>query len=756
MMINTHWLNNKEFNIKDKNKNKHKDKQTSRADAQLSLYFGSGGDSQKELKRSQSHTNLLQNTKSSSSEQTVTGSSIDLSENKEDGNDVDDIYSIVAWQLGHGDSISDGDNPKDDEQKKVSSLSKRNRLKWYKKLFGQKSKPSYQRNKTLDAYSPSKDDETEEGKDSVKNKPKLKRSKSTTNIDKEDELNLNDSPLSIKLKSATNRDIRFECLLYEKKKGKLRYKLIDHTTNKCISSNMAKFDIKDFLSKKRMSIDHELQLIQTIQQYKQTVKDKDNTASSSDTSSSVDSVTVDTEYDEGEDEDSSTFDLHHITTPRTKYNPSSRFMQFQHIISVIFHRYEKHTKRNPYLPNYLSLRKKQQNIENFYREKVADTNTILLITDDNSDNSSGLKRWDSGKLGLKSLLLLKKAKAKQIANANKKIATPASIENANNDTTAFSIKMNLSVQAQSGYSGDESSMMELSSVDNVTHQQDEDTVINDINDGYLTDDEEDEDELNESEEEQTLDDSDASMDSDTFKRILSEAKEIENEAKQQRLRKETKSKTKQSKKGSKSKSKSKQASKKKKDKDDLGSITNASEITYASLKPPSKSKGKRKKSKSKRKGLKKRKKRAPRFMQSKSVTPRKAHKLNYCDLDESQIAKDKDKAKKKNKEDETDKSVKKKRKIRRWRPSVIKRLWPAEMPDNEEDDENMNIYIDELTYNSQPEILNQRLESPGYTKTSHSDVGNLRSPHYLRLKAKNYVNSKAIPVKMLDFSTDDK
>ena len=587
----------------------------SRADAQLNLYFGG---SQRELKHSQSQANLLENIKSSVSASSdpselneddgntqTDESSVYLSENKDD---IDDIYSVVAWQFGHAGSISDGaaiaerdgDNISNGPKRKFSSLTNRKGLKWYKRLFRQKSKPTYNRQCSYDPYQQNNDNIENDDDASLAQKQKLKRSKSTAtlqpyitaDIDTKDEKNPYGSPISIKLQSPTNRDIRFECLLYEKKKGKLRYKLMDHVSNKCICSNVHKFDVKQFLSKHRMSIDHELQLIQTVQQYKQIMlsnplpkelkdkagngngngngnenKNNNLVSSSSDSSSSAESVTLDTDCGGEDDEDSSTFDLYHTTTPRRKHNPSSRFMQFQHIISVIFHRYEKHTKQNPYLVNYLSLRKKQQNIESFYREKVADTVTIPLIAD-NQGSGLSLKEWSSGKFGLKSLIKpnkSKKADSTKIAidnHANTKIALNNDIKNIK-DNSKSEPNVNLTVKLQSkhassGYSGDESSF--ISSMDSTQQPMD-----HDVNDGYLTDDEQEEeeeedDEFNESEDEQSEDDSDESMDSDTLKRILLEAKEIEKKAKKQRKEKKQKTKTKRSKK----KSRSKQASNKKK------------------------------------------------------------------------------------------------------------------------------------------------------------------------------------------------
>ena len=147
-------------------------------------------------------------------------------------------------------------------------------------------------------------------------------------------------------------------------------------------------------------------------------------------------------------------------------------------------------------------------------------------------------------------------------------------------------------------------------------------------------------------------------------------------------------------------------------------------------------------------------------MKSKSQTPRKSHKLKLCDLNESKTEiLDNNTNKNLLSPSKQDKARKKKKKPlfkARIRKSFLSHSHPTE---EDEDDENMNIYIDEWSekrYNSQPEILKQTLSgNKSYIKTSHSDIGSLHSPQYLRLKSKTNCMAQAIPVKMLGFGGDE-
>ena len=793
---------------------------TTRTDAQLNLYFGDG----QRLTHSQSQANLLHsiqsNIKSSSSGSSGSSEQTEINEYDDDDQDeessiysetndndnVDDIYSVVAWQLGHDPercgSVSDGaaiteKQKYNNHQKKRFTLTKRKGLKWYKKLFRQKSNQSYYNsqyhhndNASLGSNVNNKDIDTNQ------NEKELKHSQSTANlkpyisseIDIKNEKNPYGSPISIKLQSPTNREIRFELILYEKR-NKLRYKLMDHLSNKCICSNIKRFDVKKFLSKHRMSIDHELQLIQTIQHYKQVMlsqplpsksskkinNDKKNKlnenmgditnnnsdhellSSSSSTTSDDQSITLDTidaAYIDEDDEESSAFDLYHVTTPRRKYNSSSPFMQYKDIVDIIHNRYEKHTKQNPYLANYLLLRKKQQQIEEFYREKVADQQTIPLIA---NNSVSNLNEWKSGKLGLKCLIKSKQPRNKPIKptvnnnnnRSNNNNNNNSKITKNNQKPINLTANNHLSLNEKSGYSGDESSM--ISSMDNISDSKDNNKHINIINnqtenedaddeyqndDGYVTDDEDEEEddggdeEEEEEDDEQSEDDSDASMDSDTLKRILLQAKEMQKKAKRQRKQSRIKSKSKRSKKKSKHRNKDKE--------DMINDDTN--HITYQSLKPPSLSNGDKSKSKltrkkkgSKRKGLKKRKKtHIPRFMKSKSHTPRKAHKLKTYNLNDATGNNDSEKQRK-----PEQKKIKRKRSFTSSSPSnlynkrnSLKTGFKKRFFSNDNFDENNG----NDTY-----------------ATSQSDIGGtLHSPQYLRVKSKNSL-TKAIPVKMLGF-----
>ena len=119
---------------------------TTRTDAQLNLYFGGNEEEQiknKKLSHSQSQANLFAVKISS------TSNSLESILNDEDNlypSDNDDIYSVVAWQLGHDrvGSVSDGamtKKEKSEQHKKYNQLTNRKGLKWYKKLFRQKTSP---------------------------------------------------------------------------------------------------------------------------------------------------------------------------------------------------------------------------------------------------------------------------------------------------------------------------------------------------------------------------------------------------------------------------------------------------------------------------------------------------------------------------------------------------------------------------------------------------------------------------------------
>eukprot|EP01083_Nonionella_stella_P127519 386255_1 len=645
---------------------------TERVDAQLDLYFG---DSQRELKHSQSQANLLFDSvgKSAIPNASLSACSNSISETEDDreedessvGSDDNDIYSVVAWQFGHQrlGSVSDSATIAEPTSNKHRYATKNSKgLKWHKKLFRRKS--------TIKAYNENNDNNPLQSNAKCENnsetKRELRHSRSSIQLTSDC---TNARPLSIKLQSPTNRKIRFELLLYEKR-NKSKYKLMDHQSSKCVCSNIKRFDVKKFLSKQRMSIDHELQLIQTIQHYKQLMLSK-KLSSNENPDESHDTVsTTSTEDDDDcaldqdimsieDDEDDEAFDLCHVTTPRRKPNPNSRFMQTQNIVNVVYDRYEKHTAHHPCLPNYLSLRKKQEQIETFYRDKVSDEASIMLIADHSCRDI--LKNWCSGKIGLKSATINKKQPLKNPKSADCTVDNVLPVEITQTTETSDVVLL-------------------------------ADTDLELIEDGYISDDEQDEED---EDEDQSEDDSDASMDSDTLKRILDEAKQIEKKAKKQTKQNRIKI----------MKSKGKHVKILSDNKSD------SNRTTYASLKPPtrstecsskkkrSKQSKTRKKGSSKRKGLKRRnKKHIPRFMKSKSHTPRKAHVVMNSD----------------------ENVVQKKKKKRMKTNTVSKRLYALN------DNVDTNVYLDS-----------------GYT-------GNMHSPQYLRLKSQNNL-TKAIPVRVLGF-----
>ncbi len=733
---------------------------TTRLDAQLSIYFGDGMDGLT-LTHSQSQGQALNMKRSLSISPSSTD---DCSVPTEEASSSriysdDDIYNIVAWQLGSQrlGSVSDGEAI-------TESAGKRKGLKWYKKLFrlkrGQK-RPNENKQEPLSIKRNGKIGEERE----------LKHSQSTVQLpaSSKDQNPLNplnpfNSPRSIKLSSPTNRNIRFELLLYEKR-GKLRYKLMDHRRSKssksskspkCLCSNVRKFDVKQFLSKHTMSIDHELQLIQTIQHYKQVmlsrpiprtpikkrkIRSDSNSSSSQSTEDEDVSITLDTDMFE-DDEDESSFDLRHVTTPRRKANPNSRFMQNAHVVHVICNRYEKHTAMSPHLSNYQSLRKKQQQIELFYREKVPDVSTVGIL------QSLQSFAWNTGKNGVKS------TKIKEVKSEKRK----------------------------QRLSGDESSVVSTESNQsnlskNGKMKMVQQTENEDADDELLSEDEEDDDE----EEEPSEDDSDASMDSDTLKRILFESRQLQKKEKKAKKQRKKIRQIRQNKLRTKGKTKKNKKTEEKE--------RTSRHITYASLKPPAndsksgsngsgKSNGqsanhskngkrtKKKESSSKRKGLKKRKKaHIPRFMKSKSHTPRRAHKMNRINLnndneDTRYVPEQRasyphhnihvhDKDQNSYHSDflmDTKLSRNRKKRKRSFRGSLpsknrqnsmkqrMRGFFDADDPDN--------IYVDDLLHNE-----SGKREPPNRV---HSDMGTLNSPQFLRLNTKGAF-AKAIPVRLLGF-----
>lgn len=808
-----------------------------RLDAQLNLYFGEGTDTA--LTHSQSQAQIVRKLSTSSSplssddlNGTRTAVTVDgeppqhlrdhqvVDDDDDDEDETssiysDDIYNVVAWQLGHhrAGSVSDGaaigtDHHSPNHSKSHNTLSTRKGLKWYKKLFRLKRLQNQKHSKLFDVkllqnatQNEAEFDDSANSKNgsNAQNGKSMKRSQSTANLTPfqfddaaqpppdgfDDAANCKNfkSPKSIKLQSPTGRPIRFELLLYEKR-GKSRYKLMDHKSAKCICSNARKFDTKRFLAKHRMSIDHELQLIQTIQHYKQVMlrhgassKNAQNAKSSktskfsknanfendgdrinsegdelhhdlsatcTSTSDSDISITIDTEtlYD---DEDCSSFDQRHTTTPRRNLKADSRFMRFEHIVHSVCHRYEQHTAHSPYLVNYASLRKKQQQIELFYRHKVADSETVALLlpnsqnagnpqnvgndamlspqatnpqnaknaenaktaqnaaTSKMSENGTSsasttsatcpLTTWSTGKSAQKSAAkiapnrnhktnrkqsqhtIARKGTTKSTSNCTK--STPSTSRNVpgttvfppdsviNNEST---MPMD-SVYAENGQSDSDRVQTDFDTEFGIETEgdiiDDSEHIMDDLN-GYLSDneaDDENEDEI--SEDEPSEDDSDASMDSVTLKQILIESQRIQKKAKKQRKatiraisRTSKTSKTSKISKSSKCAKNRKFAKCSKTPTTSKESKSGKSTKTVA-LKPPSKStqnssspsgnskkSGKSSKSKtsrklkdSKRKRLKKRKRRhVPRFMKSKSATPRRAHKLKTCDMNSASTA----------------------------------------------------------------------------------------------------------------------
>lgn len=529
------------------------------ADAQLNLYFGDGN---RPLTHSQSQANLLTLKCNSSSSLSESCGSV-LSEFDAIGassssySDNEDIYSVVAWQLGH-DRI--------DNEERVGSVSDtaaqitpKNHKKFNRKGLKWKFKKLFQQKKT----SPIKQIEK-------KKKMELCHSQSTMHLATQ---NVRDCiPKSIKLQSPTNREIRFELLLYEKH-NKARYKLMDNKLHKCICPNVQKFDIKSFLSKHRMSIDFELQLIQTLQCYKEVMLKTNNMnmnihSQQSSSSMSLSLSSSPNPINNDEDESDANFDLFHITTPRRKCH-----QQFENIVERIYDRYRKHTAQNN---AYCKLKKKQLRIEQFYKNKVADKHSVALLAE--KDKIHFLETWSSGKRGLK----LPKNELNKIKNS----------------------------------SLSESSREKSEEFKQSIPQQ---TEIEDADDECLSD-EDDEDD-------QSEDDSDASMDSDELKRILFESSmELKQKRKQHKL--------KTNKGGKKNKMKNKKRVKEK-EKVDPKNVSYASLKPPSNKRKKKKKKRKEKRKAHNNKKRKKCVPRFMQ-KKSKSQTPRrKAHKLKLCDINNS-------------------------------------------------------------------------------------------------------------------------
>ena len=476
---------------------------------------------------------------------------------------------------------------------------------------------------------------------------------------------------------------------------------MDNKLSKCICSNVDRFDTKSFLSKHRMSIDYELQLIQTLQCYKevmlktQNINDqnlKNNLSNSNSSSSLSEHENFGNLDDENEDENDSNFDLFHVTTPRSKC------IRFETMIDRIYDRYNLHTTQTS---NYSKLRKKQQRIESFYKDKVADKHSIALLVA-NNEKMHFLTNWNSGKRGLKTM-------AKSEKNSS----------NISDESSA----MILNIESKPNQNENENEEFEQSNV-----QQ---TEIEDADDELLS--EEDDDE-------QSEDDSDASMDSDTLNRILFESS--------QQTQKRQKNHTNVSKKSVQNKPKNvmKKGAKKSK----KVSKKETKNVTYASLKPPASNQKKKKKNsqkkKKKRKQFKKRKKYIPRFMQtkkSKSATPRKAHKMKLCDMNDS----------------DNDGSKKKFKGMRVKKRTHSKSYKVTKVAENSFD----ILYVDREIKRRRSSVrdgLYQKRIQIG--KASQSDVGvlgseyfgSLHSPQYLRLKSKNG-EAKMVPMRVLDFGKDD-